>query len=188
MTIAGIILAAGSSERLGRPKQLVACQGEPLVRAIAKRVRVATDATCVVLGSAASDIRPALDDLAVDVVVCAAWRDGMSASLRAGIQWACNAGHDAVVVCACDQPGLETSHVKTLIAIHQATQSPVASGYDGTAGVPALFPRAWFDRLGRLEGDRGARSLLGDAAVVEWPDGAFDLDTPEELASWLSSQ
>jgi molybdenum cofactor cytidylyltransferase len=140
-----------------------------------------------VIGARKSEIRPVLDEISVDVVECGDWRDGMSASLRAGLAWARACNHDAVVVCACDQPNLETSHVSTLIAIHRTTHSIVASGYDGTAGVPALFPRTWFDRLAQLDGDRGARALLADATVVDWPAGAFDLDTPAALESWLSS-
>jgi molybdenum cofactor cytidylyltransferase len=185
MTIAGVVLAAGSSSRLGQPKQLVPCNGEPLLRAIARKVRLATDATCVVLGASKGDIRPSLRGLDIDVVECASWREGMAASLRAGLGWASSGNHEAIVICACDQPALDSSHVATLIAVHHATRSIVASGYAGTAGVPALFPRAWFPRLAELEGDRGARLLLDEATVVDWPPGALDLDTPDALDAYL---
>jgi CTP:molybdopterin cytidylyltransferase MocA len=180
MTIAGIVLAAGASRRLGEPKQLLDCHGEPLVRVIARRVRAATDATCVVVG--AVDLGRALHDLDVDVVICRDWAEGMAASLRAGIAWAKR--HEAAVVTACDQPDLDTDHVRTLIETYRQTDGIVASRYEGVSGVPAVFPATMFETLAKLEGDRGARALLGDARVIDWPAGARDLDTPSAVATW----
>jgi CTP:molybdopterin cytidylyltransferase MocA len=180
MTIAGIVLAAGASRRLGEPKQLLDCDGEPLVRVIARRIRAATDATCVVVG--AVDLTAALDGLHVDMVPCPRWSEGMAASLCAGIAWART--HEAVIVAACDQPDLDVDHVRALIEMYRRTGGIVASRYDNISGVPALFPRAMFDALTKLEGDRGARALLGDAHVIDWPAGARDLDTPSAVATW----
>lgn len=180
MTIAGIVLAAGASRRLGEPKQLLDCHGEPLVRVIARHVRAATDSTCVVVG--AVDLTAALAGLAVDMVPCPRWSEGMAASLRAGVEWA--RGHEAVVVAACDQPDLDAAHVRALIDTYRRTGHIVASRYADITGVPALFPATMFDALTALEGDRGARALLGDAHAIDWPDGARDLDTPSAVATW----
>jgi molybdenum cofactor cytidylyltransferase len=180
MTIAGIVLAAGASRRLGEPKQLLDCDGEPLVRVIAHRVRAATDATCVVVG--AVDLAAALAGLEVNIVPCANWSEGMAASLRAGVEWA--RSHEAVVVAACDQPDLDVGHVRALIETYRRTGGVVASRYANTSGVPALFPATMFDALTALQGDRGARALLGNAQVIEWPAGARDLDTPRAVATW----
>lgn len=183
MTIAAVVLAAGSSSRLGRPKQLLPCDGEPLVRVIAQRARAACDAACVVLGAQIDDIWPALAELDVDVIECTTWSEGMSASLRTGVRWARDAGHEAIVICACDQPRLTTEHVARLIA----ERAPiVASRYAGTLGIPALFGAAHYDELLALDGDRGARALLRarDVTAIDWPDGAFDLDTPEAVAAF----
>lgn len=180
MTIAGVILAAGASRRLGEPKQLLDCDGEPLVRVIARRVRAATDATCVVVG--AVDLSAALAGLEVDLVPCATWSEGMAASLRAGVEWA--RPHEAAIVAACDQPDLDADHVRALIEVYRRTGGVVASRYANTAGVPALFPATMFEQLTAIEGDRGARALLGNAHVIDWPAGARDLDTPSAVATW----
>jgi molybdenum cofactor cytidylyltransferase len=109
----------------------------------------------------------------------------MAASLRAGVEWA--SSHEAVVIAPCDQPDLDSDHVRALFDVHRQTGRIVASRYANIAGVPAVFPATMFDALAKLEGDRGARALLGDADVIDWPAGARDLDTPSAVATWRFS-
>jgi len=70
-----------------------------------------------------------------------------------------------------------------LIETFTTERRAVGSRYDGSIGVPAIFPRAHFDRLYALEGDRGAKSLLrGDVVAIDWPDGAVDVDTEADVS------
>lgn len=171
--IAAAILAAGESKRLGRPKQLELVDGEALLRRTARIALAARVArVAVVLGAYRDRVEPALAGLDVEVLDNAGWSEGMASSLRVAAAWA--SPYDALLVCVCDQPDLTTDHLDALVA--RAGERAVASGYAGTVGVPAIFPRAMFPALAALTGDRGARGLLGDALVVPWEAGARDVD------------
>ena len=170
---AAVILAAGASRRLGRPKQLVAIDREPLIHRIARIALTACERVAVVAG--AVPLRDAVVDLPIALVDNVFWAEGMASSIRAGVAWA--ARSDAVMLLTCDQRFLDIAHLRALAA----AGGLAASRYDGVLGVPAVFPRACFPALLALTGDRGAQPLLCDAVPVDWPDGAHDLDTVADL-------
>ena len=93
---------------------------------------------------------------------------------------------DAVLVTLVDQPRVQSSHLRKLVMTYQETGKPVCSQYDGTKGVPAIFPKSSFSALGELKGDHGARKVLrelGEEVVcIECPECSFDIDTPADLA------
>ena len=184
-----VLLAAGASRRLGRPKQTVLIDGEPLVARMAG-LALATDprALIVSLGAQADAVRGALGDLGDDprvrCVVATEWARGMGASLRAGLA-ALPDDCDAALVLLCDQPALTVAHLDRLLAAWRARPDTAsASLYAGVPGVPALLPRAWWSALD-AQADRGARDLLraraAEISAVEAADLARDLDTPEQL-------
>lgn len=184
--VAAVVLAAGRASRMGRPKQLLLFHGRSLLR---RTVEVALSAGCdpvvVVLGANADRLRPELDGLAVVVVENPEWEDGPGTSVRAGTAAAEAEGADAVVFLLCDQPLVDAEHIRRLAGAHQKSGRPMAaSGYSETVGVPALFARERFPDLRALVPSAGAKQLLArtpDAvAVVPFPAGAVDLDTPED--------
>ena len=186
MRHAAVLLAAGQSRRLGRPQQLVRVAGEALVRRAA-RAALATDPAqaLIVVGAHADEVWTAVADLALTRVDCTDWAAGLSASIRAGLERLDPAVAAALFV-LCDQPALDSSHLCALVGRWcSAPERAVASGYAGTLGVPAIVPRAWFQDLGRLSGDRGGRELLrarsGEVEVIEAPVLASDLDRPSDL-------
>jgi molybdenum cofactor cytidylyltransferase len=180
MTTGAVILAGGESRRLGRPKQLVRFHGNTLVRLSVSAARHShCDAVCVVTGAYADAVEREVLGLGATVVHNAGWREGMAASIRCGVAWADRAGHEAIVLCVCDQPHLAASHINALIA--RFAGEPVGSRYAGAVGVPAIFGREQFSALTALERDRGARDLLASAAAVEWPAGEIDVDREEDL-------
>lgn len=173
---------------MGRPKQLLRIEGTSLLR---RTVAAALETGCrpvvVVLGAAAELARPEVEGLPVTVVVNERWREGMAGSIRAGIDTLRGAepGAAAALLLVCDQPGVSAKLLGRLCESFDGREGRrVACAYAGTVGVPALFERALFDRLARLEGDRGAKSLLleaGDALLtVPWPEGASEIDRPED--------
>ena len=180
--VAAIILAAGESRRLGRPKQLVLWHGETLLD---RAVRVAREADCspvvVVLGASFDEVRAGCRLEGALVVVNESWREGMASSVRAGIAalepFASNLRGALLLVC--DQPAVTAEHLKALAADPTAI---CASSYAGRNGVPAFFPPSSFAALAELHGDAGARSLLQAAQAIELPGGEVDIDTAEDLA------
>lgn len=184
--IGAVILAAGGSSRLGRPKQLLRFRGETL---IARAVRVAAEARCtpivVVAGEAGDAIRNEIRALPVVVVENPDWRRGLGTSIRAGLQKLADST-DAVLLLTSDQPLVEVAILAELIRARKQTGKPiVASSYMNTLGVPALFDRSCFPALLSLPDDSGAKSLIAgrqeDVAPVLFEEGAVDIDTPEDF-------
>lgn len=177
-----LVLAAGASRRLGRPKQLVCLGGVPLVRralgsALALRPRWAA----VVVGAQGARVAAAVRGSGAAIVRSRRWRDGLAASLAAGVRAAPGDARWLLVLLA-DQWRVGSEDCAKLLA--RAGRRPVAASYAGRLGVPALFPRSAWPALRRLRGDRGAQQWLqGAALAVPLPRAAADLDTPADLAA-----
>lgn len=192
MSIPAIILAAGASRRLGRPKQLVRITGETL---LARTLRTALESGAgpifVVLGARGEEIATSVDLSTAHPVVNPDWEKGIATSIQAGIHALRQLHPDAnaVLLLVCDQPRLSEEHLRRLIeAFEQASQPAiVASQYAGMTGIPAIFPASQFSKLNTLTGDVGARSLLRnpDCSVVTvlFDGGQVDIDTPSDIDS-----
>ena len=186
-----IILAAGGSRRLGQPKQLLEILGEPLLRRV---VRMAADAhpdhLIVVLGSSACDCVQAIKDCGADIVVNPFWESGLAGSIRIGVERAEEEHADSVLVLLADQPWLNSAVIRQFYdRMDGRSDLLIAARYDGILGAPMMFGMDWFPKLKNLEGDQGARSLVAEEAhraeIIDWSDGAVDLDTPEDLAGLM---
>jgi molybdenum cofactor cytidylyltransferase len=187
-----IVLAAGDAKRFGSPKQLARINGVPMLRLVLGRALTLAGAqVTVVLGAHANSIAPALGRLSVNVVVNRNWEEGLSASIRAGVASVPGSVGGLLLLLA-DQVGVTSSDLQRLAdAWRRNPQAIVAGQYGGGYGVPALFPRSQFPRLAALRGEQGARQLLRGGGVrivgVPMPGGAQDIDTPEDLASFLAA-
>jgi len=185
-SLAGILLAAGGSTRLGQPKQLYEWRSKPLVcHAVENCLAVCGAGVIVVTGSHAQDVEAALQTYAVQIVRNRQWATGMSGSLRAGIQQL-GVGVSGILVSLCDQPLLDAGDLAGLAKLWQVKPAlPAAALYNGVTGVPAIFPASLLDSLLELRGDAGARALLDacpSVSTVEMPSAAFDVDTVDDLA------
>jgi molybdenum cofactor cytidylyltransferase len=191
-----VILAAGASTRLGRPKQLLEIEGRPLVaRAAEAALAAGASPVVVVLGANSELIRPALQGLDIGLVLNQDWAEGMASSVRAGLHalGQITLRLDAVLLTVCDQPAFDADSVRRLLAALQGSSRGIAAArYAGRHAVPAIFRRKHFFSLARLKGDQGARALLQekaeDVVAVELPDLALDLDTPDDLDRWRDRQ
>jgi molybdenum cofactor cytidylyltransferase len=181
--LAVLVLAAGASRRLGRPKQLVRLGRETLVR---RAVRVAESLAPlwigVVVGARAARVAAALGGSSAEIVRARNWREGLAASLAAGVRRVPRQAR-CLLVMTVDQWRVGGADVARLLAASGRT--PAAAAYGGHLGVPAIFPRQMWPALLRLRGDRGARELLerGPTTPVPMPAAGADLDTPAELES-----
>jgi molybdenum cofactor cytidylyltransferase len=186
-----VILAAGGSRRLGQPKQLLSVLGEPLLRRIVRTAAdVAPDHLIVVLGSSAYDCVPVIKDCEVDIVVNPFWESGLAGSIRIGVERAEEQDADSVLLLLADQPWLNSEVIRRFLdRMTGPTDLIISARYDGILGAPMMFGADWFPQLKNLEGDQGARNLVsreeGRVEVIDWSEGAIDLDTPEDLASLM---
>ena len=186
--VAGLLLAAGEGRRLGRPKALVALDGELLVDRGARLLRAGgCDPVLVVLGARADEVRATAQLADVDVVVNGGWAEGIGSSLRAGLQALRGRDVTAVVIALADQPGVTVDVVRRLVA---APAAPVvAAGYSGRPGNPVRLDAAVWDEVAAMAvGDVGARAWMrqhaNEVRVVACDDlgSDADVDTPEDLS------
>ncbi len=184
--IGGVILAAGESKRLGRPKQLLIWQGEPLIRRTARiAVEAGLSPVIVVTGSSAGEVRQAVEGLSVEVVHNADWQQGQSSSLQSGLG-ALPAGVGGAVFLLSDQPFINRDLVRRLAIAHRETLAPViAPEVEGRRANPVLIDRAAFEELRQIRGDVGGRAIFSRYPVtyVPWNDPRLllDIDTPEDF-------
>ncbi|MEI8342837.1 MAG: nucleotidyltransferase family protein, partial [Verrucomicrobiota bacterium] len=174
-----VILAAGESSRLGRPKQLLEYRGKSLLRhTVDVALAVPGSAVAVVLGAFAEIIRTELDGVPVMVTINSDWGSGMAGSLQTGLSvlLAAHPDMNAVIFLLCDQPLLSTGTLENLIRTHLKSGCKiVASEYGDSLGVPALFQSSLFPRLLALQGSEGARHLImshsQETVAVPFEDG-----------------
>src|SRR6476659_6714021 len=125
--VAALILAAGASSRMGRPKQLLDWEGRPLVRAAAEVALAARlDPLLVVVGGAQAQVAEALDGLPLRMIANRDYAAGQSTSLRAGIA-ALGQDADAVVVLLGDQPVVTATIIEQLVAEWQASGAVIVA-------------------------------------------------------------
>jgi molybdenum cofactor cytidylyltransferase len=186
--VAAVVLAAGSSSRLGQPKQLAPIAGRPAISYTLDALRASrVDRIILVLGHAADAIAAALDLSGVTVVRNDAYAEGQSTSVIAGVQ---SLGDDveAALMVVGDQPLLAPTVVDAIVRAYEQTGGPfIVPVYEGEWGNPVLLARATWPLLENLKGDTGARPILRKHMdmVLEVPvPGSLldDIDTPEDYA------
>lgn len=191
-----VILAAGSSSRLGEPKQMLPYKGKSLLwQAAHTALSTGLQPLVVVLGAGYDAIRKELQGMKLQVVENQHWAEGMSGSVKAGLTAALELDPklDAVIFMVCDQPYVNKEVLDELVKTKVSTgKAIVASRYHNNLGTPALFTRGVFAALLELEGDTGARKLIKqrelDVAVVDFPQGAIDIDTKNDYDLFLQEE
>jgi nicotine blue oxidoreductase len=165
--VLGVVLAAGGSTRMGRPKQLAELDGRPLLAHVVAAVGAAPiDRVVVALGGAAGEVLDRVDLGRAEPLVVEGWAEGMGHVLASTLA---QAGHDwaAVVVLLGDQPLVTGRAVARVVEAWRAGAGPVVTAtYGGRPGHPKLFDRRLLPGLLRLAGDAGARDLV--AAHPDW--------------------
>ena len=189
-TVAIVILAAGESARMGQPKQLLLFRGQSLLRHAAQTA-LATPfrPVIVVLGANADLLRPELNGLEVHIALNPNWQQGMSSSLQAGATTAYSLLPTpySLLFMLCDQPFVTLELLTEMAAAgHDMGKPIVACEYGGSIGVPALLDSSLYPELLALQGAAGAKQIFAnhpdDIATVPFPQGALDVDTPEDYA------
>jgi molybdenum cofactor cytidylyltransferase len=189
-SIAGVVLAAGGSSRLRKPKQLLTWKGKPFVRTVAsKALETSLRPVIVVTGANAQDVERALEGLPVIIVRNSDWEAGQSTSIQKGLRALPGETGGALFLLS-DQPQVSPTLIRKLVEFHAQTLSPiVAPLIDGERGNPVLFDRRTFPDFFDLEGDMGGRKLFSRFKVswVDWHDRnlLLDVDTEEDYQRLL---
>lgn len=170
---AALVLAAGGSRRLGRAKQTLRRDGETLLhRAVRLAGQTAPRRVLVVLGAGSEHLRASIADLDAQILVNQAWEHGLASSLQTGAA-ALSTHTGPVLILACDQPGLELTHLQGLLsgAAH-ARSGCAATRHVDAPGVPAVVSGEWMAQAHALSGDRGFGALLARLPADElgWID------------------
>ena len=183
-----VILAAGNSSRLGEPKQLLQFQGKSLIRHIAEAALETVGGNVIVVtGSNAEAIETELKNLPCKLAFNADWQEGMSASIKTGIN-ALQSHYQSVkgtILAVSDQPFVSAEVFNALIVNSEETEKGiVACRYSDSLGTPAFFSASYFPALFQLTGAEGAKKLFkryaDDVSAYAFPQGSIDIDTQED--------
>lgn len=185
-----LLLAAGSSSRLGQSKQLIRLEGKSLLLRTTTISLEVCSQVAVVLGHAFEQHKSEIEHLPALIVQNHAWKNGMGRSLKTGFnsiieKWPRT---DQILILVCDQPFLTTNHLNRLIEMARISSKKIVySSYKKNWGVPALFKKELFENLKQIEDGEGAKKLIqhlsGEVESVEFEGGEIDIDTPEDLKS-----
>ena len=168
---------------------MVQFKGETFLRRI---VREAASSGCspvvVVLGCEAEMLRAELIGFEVLIATNPLWERGMGSSIKCGLKALTARGSpiDAAIVCACDQPFVTAEVIRQLASRFYVTgKAVVASGYEQTVGIPALFSKKMFPSLLKLDDASGAKPIISsvDGDIVPFPAGGCDIDTPADVGA-----
>lgn len=185
-----IILAAGASQRLGQPKQLLPFRGSTLLGNIAATAIASNiGPVLVTLGAFAEQIKPALAGMHCKIAVNEQWEAGMGNTIAFSVTEFLRIYQNVskLFLLVCDQPFIDAR----LLHRMQAMRSPiVACRYEYNTGTPALFSEAYFPELQALQGSSGAKKLLAthkeQVTTIDFPEGIIDIDTQKDYNNLLA--
>lgn len=188
-----IILAAGTSSRLGQPKQnLVYNEKTLLQHSIDVALASKSSIVVLVLGSSKTTINPQVFHNKLHITINDNWSEGMSSSIKCGLEKLLKLDSEIsdVLLMLCDQPFVDTQLIDKLIEEKQKSGKCIAaSSYAKTLGTPAIFDSSLFTELLSLDGSQGAKNLikkyLDEVVCIQFPLGDIDIDTMDDFNNLL---
>ena len=186
--IIAVVLSAGESSRMGRPKALLPIQGQKFIERIIRVIAQSrVGRTIVVLGHQADQLRGQIEHLPVEVVINPDYRSGQLSSLQAAIRHISNDDRcDGMLVHLVDHPFIDAALVDALIeSFFETKKMIVVPRYKGKRGHPVIFSRELFGELLNAPLDQGAKAVVNahrpETLEIEWQDEGItlDIDTPE---------
>ena len=186
MQILPVILAAGQSSRLGRPKQLVQWKGKTLIERVINTVVSSTsNAPLIIYGAFHNELLEYIPD-SLSVLHNTNWQAGMGSSIQLAAKAAVSGKYDALLLLPCDLPYLSVSDLHRLIQEAQNSRaSIICSSFKDTLGIPVMFKNVLFEDLLQIDPAAGAKLVisanLDQVKAVSIPNAAFDIDTEEDV-------
>ncbi len=193
---AHVILAAGSSSRMGTPKQLLSWNGTTLLgHAIQEALRVNKSSVFVILGAHHDLIYEQIHHFPVTIIKNPGWKIGMGSSIQVAIQtiMQLKLTCSAVLVSLVDQPLIDRTHFENLISVFDKNaKCIVATDLGNRIGAPAIFSTHYFDELSNLTSDYGARYIIekyhNEIKIVSGFHKGIDIDTQQEYLALVQGK
>lgn len=182
-----LVLASGQGSRFDGIKQLAEIEGQSMIVRVAMQQADLAHSVVIVLGAHADAIAKHLSGEEAHVVVNKNWEQGMSSSIACGVEYISHSMPETefILITLADQPFISSGKFQALMdSAMMHPDSIVASAYANTIGVPAVFPKIYWDELQALDGDKGARFLIRNSPsliTVDIPEAARDIDTADDL-------
>ena len=191
--VAILILAAGESKRMGKPKQQLKFNETTLLEhSVDSSLHSMAGNVLVVLGSNHLQHLQILEGKSIKIVYHADWQKGIGSSIKIGVRNILeeNINIQAILILVCDQPLLSTVILNDLIETYkEKLPMAVASSYNDTFGVPAIFDRSLFNDLLKISNDSGAKEVLNKfknkLLSIPFSGGEIDLDTPKDYKNFI---
>ena len=192
MNIAILILAAGSSSRMGVAKQLLPVGKSTLLGVtIENALQSNASKTYCVLGANDQSIKTSILKYDVETIYNPNYKSGLSSSIVSGIEHLSKKNYDAVLIALGDQPLITNRYFNTMIDAYKLnTENIISSMYNSTFGVPSIIPKPYFDKLLQLKGDKGAKDWLNSrkqTIITVESTNLMDIDTKKEYQDYLNS-
>lgn len=195
MNIGAIILAAGSSERMGRPKQLIPFRGQALIlHSIHAALNSMAAPVLVVIGSNHPEIRKLYSELPVQSVINENWESGMGSSIKAGIKrlQEFDPETEGAIIMAADQPLITGDHINEFCRLlNKYDERIICARYNNILGIPTLFEVSLFQEILQIDNNHGAKGIIrdrhNDVRPVDLPVAAVDMDKPEDIQRYENS-
>lgn len=192
--IAGIVLAAGESSRMGTDKARLRYKNSTFLETILNTLAEAgIERVAVVLGHHAEQIRQAMNLGAAEVVINRDYRRGQTSSLQVGLKALSGPELQAVVVCLVDHPAVAAPTLRRLVRTFGESRAPVViPTHQGRRGHPVIMARALFEELGSLGPEAGANTVVykyqAQFVEVNDPGVLLDVDDPESYQRLMEGQ
>ncbi|WP_121628517.1 nucleotidyltransferase family protein [Poseidonibacter antarcticus] len=187
--LAVLILAAGTSSRLGEPKQLLKVGNETLIQIAVKKALKISSNVKVVLGHKNDEIKNEIIDFPISIMVNSNYKEGMGSSISYCIPYFLE--FEKVLIMLCDQPLIPLNHYQKLIKKSSENKNLIiCSKYQNRFAVPSIFPKIYFKMLENLKGDKGAKKFLEenplDFVLLE-DKYSIDIDTKKDYLNFLNT-
>jgi len=192
MKIVILILAAGSSTRMGVAKQLLPA-GKTTLLGVTIKSALQSNANKVycVLGANAKPVEQSISNYSVESIFNPDYKSGLSSSIIAGIKHIINIKIDAVLILLGDQPFITTQYLNDMMNTFKNHNGKIiASTYNDTLGVPTIIPKVYYNHLLKLKGDKGAKDFLNNRKeeIIQLKNtNLIDIDTKKEYQDYLNS-
>lgn len=194
--LAILILAAGSANRMGSPKQLLKFEESTLLgHCITNAIASNSDSVFCVLGANSEEIKKSITTFNIEIILNENWQEGIGSSISKGVSHIEkeHSNIESILILLADQPLVKKEYLNDMMQSSNSNSEKIlASNYGDFYGVPALFPKKYFKTLSELKGDSGANKMLNEPSLslisLKASEYILDIDTKEDYEKLIKNK